>query len=69
MEDHPLSFTSQFIPGLQDKAAGLLFAIFPFFFFFQDAEGFAGGIGVIKVFGVENLPLIYRRQTTAAGLI
>ena len=54
MEDHPLSFTSQFIPGLQDKT---------------DAEGFAGGIGVIKVFGVENLPLIYRRQTTAAGLI
>jgi hypothetical protein len=34
---HPLSFTFHFIPGLQDKAAGLLFAIFPFFFFFQDA--------------------------------
>jgi hypothetical protein len=43
-----------FIPGLQDKT---------------DAEGFAGRIRVTKVFGVENLPLIYRRQTTAAGLI
>jgi hypothetical protein len=50
MEDHPLSFTSQFIPGLQDKAAGLLFAIFPFFFFFQDAEGFAGEIWAIQIF-------------------
>jgi hypothetical protein len=54
MEDHPLSFTSQFIPGLQDKT---------------DAEGFAGGIGGIKVFEAENLPPFYRRQTPAAGLI
>ena len=35
---------------------GTVFAVFMFFFFLQDAEGFAGGIGAVDAFRVEGTP-------------
>jgi hypothetical protein len=43
------------IPGLKNQSAGSIFPEFSFLFFFQDAEGFAGEIGAINVFGVKNV--------------
>ena len=46
---------SQSIPGLQNQAAGAVFAELLFFLAFEDAEGSAGEIGAINILGIEDI--------------
>jgi len=51
-------------PELGDGSA---FTVFMFFFFFQDAEGFAGGIGAVNIFGVENIAELITFKAAGSG--
>jgi len=43
------------IPCFKEQAAGAVFAILLLLFFFEDAEGFAGEIRDVVIFGIENI--------------
>ena len=51
-------------PELGDGSA---FTVFMFFFFFQDAECFAGGIGAVNIFGVENIAELITPETNGTS--
>jgi hypothetical protein len=54
------------IPRLQDEAAGAVFAIEAFFFFFEDAENLAGEVGTIDFFESEDVAELVAGETAGA---
>jgi len=48
---------------------GSVFTVFMFFFFFQDAEGFAGRIGAVNIFGVEDAAEFISGKAINFGII
>ena len=54
-------------PGFEDEAFGAVFLVEAGFFFLQYAEGFAGEVFAVDVFGVEDVAGFLLRETVEIG--
>lgn len=51
------------VPGVEDEAAGAVFAVFAELAFFEDAEGLVDAAGATDVFGVKDVAELVGCQT------
>jgi len=62
-------FSFKSIPSLQNQTAGAVFAVLLLFFFFEDAEGFAGEIGTIDILRIEDVTEFITGEAIKLGVI
>ena len=57
------------VPRFEDEAFGAVFAVEAGFFFLEDAEGFAGEVFAVDVFGIEDVAEFFFGEAVEFGVV